>query len=341
MNASFKKHRLEFKTPSGTSRGILTTKDSWFLMLEKDGKSGLGECSLLPNLSPDDPEKIDSLLQKMCHALQSNTLLPDLTNWPAVRMGLEMALLGLQNQTKWELFPSDFTKGRSSIPINGLVWMGQPDFMKSQIDSLLENGFDCIKLKIGALDFNQELEVLSYLRKRYSPKTITIRVDANGAFSTQDALTKLQQLDAFAIHSIEQPIAVNQWEEMAGLCRESPIPIALDEELISRGSPEERTRLLETIHPQYIILKPSLLGGFKASEDWISEANSLGIEWWITSALESNVGLNALAQWTYTLSPKGPQGLGTGSLFKNNIQCPLTIQKACLGMDNSISWDLI
>src|SRR6056300_438680 len=187
MNASLKKHRLEFKKPSGTSRGILTTKDSWFLMLEKDGKSGLGECSLLPNLSPDDPEKIDSLLQKLCHALQSNTLLPDLTNWPAVRMGLEMALLGLQNQTKWELFPSDFTKGRSSIPINGLVWMGQPDFMKSQIDSLLENGFDCIKLKIGALDFNQELEVLSYLRKRYSPKTITIRVDANGAFSTQDA----------------------------------------------------------------------------------------------------------------------------------------------------------
>ena len=341
MRAKFKKHRLEFKRPSGTSRGVLTTKDSWFLIIEENGKTGLGECSLIEGLSPDNHLEIESLLQTICAALESKTKLPELTQWPAVQMGLESALLGIQNNNQWELFPSEFTRGEAHIPINGLVWMGKPDYMKTQINSLLDRGFDCIKLKIGALDFKQELEVLHYLRKQYDSTTISIRVDANGAFAAEDALDKLQQLERFAIHSIEQPIGVNQWEEMADLCKRSPVPIALDEELISRTDNVERKRMLELIQPQFIILKPSLLGGFKASKEWISHADSLGIDWWVTSALESNVGLNAIAQWTYSLNAKGPQGLGTGSLFTNNIQSPLVIDKACLSIDNSISWDLI
>lgn len=341
MQARFKKHRLEFKRPSGTSRGILTSKDSWFIILNKEDKQGVGECSLLEGLSPDDPNQIESLLEDLCNALETRGELPDLTGWPAVRMGLESALLSLQSEKPFSIFPSSFTKGEKQIPINGLVWMGDFDFMNTQIQYLLDSGFNCIKLKIGAIDFYSELKLLSQIRKIYNENEISIRVDANGAFKANEALEKLKQLSDYHVHSIEQPIGVGQWESMADLCRKSPIPIALDEELIGVYNLAEKQNLIDQLKPQYLILKPSLLGGFLDSEEWIKAAENAAVRWWVTSALESNIGLNAIAQWTYQLGVSMPQGLGTGSLFVNNISCPLFIENGCLGIDNSLPWDSI
>ena len=341
MKASFKKYRLEFKRPSGTSRGILTTKDSWFLILEEEGKNGIGECSLIEGLSQDNANQIESILFQLCDALEANEELPNLNHWPAVQMGLETAMLSLRSKNPFSLFPSAFTKGEKQIPINGLVWMGDYEFMRAQIDQLLTTGFDCIKLKIGALDFDSELDLLARIRGSYSESDINLRVDANGAFKPDDALEKLKRLSDYQIHSIEQPIAVNQWETMAKLCQDTPLPIALDEELIGHYETSEKHEVLRQINPHYVILKPSLLGGFAHSEQWIDLAEKLGIGWWVTSALESNIGLNAIAQWAYQLKVTIPQGLGTGSLFVNNIDCPLFIEKGCLGMDNSIPWDTI
>jgi O-succinylbenzoate synthase len=256
-------------------------------------------------------------------------------------MGYEMALLSLKGSNPYELFPSYFTNGSASIPINGLVWMGSYDFMKQQIDTLLSRGFDCIKIKIGALNFEEELKLIGQLRARYDAQTISIRVDANGAFSKREALSKLKQLSIYKLHSIEQPIATKQWADMADLCKNTSIPIALDEELIGVFSKELQIQILDQICPQYLILKPSLLGGFSVTEQWLSLANDKGIDWWITSALESNVGLNAIAQWTFTKNVSLPQGLGTGSLFTNNIEAPLVIKKGCLWIDNLISWEEI
>lgn len=341
MQATFKKHRLEFKRPSGTSRGVLRSKDSWFLVLKDEGKTAIGECSLLEGLSPDDPLQIESLLKLLCTALEKGTELPDLSMWPAVQMGLETALLSLKSADGFILFPSEFTRGTEQIPINGLVWMGDFDFMNEQIKDLLKRGFGCIKMKIGALDFESELKLLAQLRKEYKESDITIRVDANGAFKPTEALEKLKRLSAYQVHSIEQPIAVNQWASMAELCSKTPLPIALDEELIGPYNAIEKQNLISQIKPQYLILKPSLLGGFQQSEAWIDAAQKAGIDWWVTSALESNIGLNAIAQWTYSLGVSLPQGLGTGSLFTNNIESPLIIEKGCLGIDNSITWSSI
>jgi len=338
MKVSLKKRHFQFKRPSGTSRGILTEKTSWFIVLEEASQTGIGECSLLPGLSPDDRPEFESTLKLVAHALSKRESLPDLTTWPAIAMGVETALRSLKCSDTYTLFPSDFTSGITTLPINGLVWMGDFDFMKTQIDSLLEAGYDCIKLKIGALNFQQELELLQYIRNRYDAKTIQIRVDANGAFSSQQALNKLNQLSAFELHSIEQPIAPGQWEAMAELCQKSPLPIALDEELIGVYSAKDKQKMLSTVKPHYLILKPSLLGGFSAAEEWITCAESQQIGWWVTSALESNLGLNALAQWTYSLGVNMPQGLGTGSLYVDNIQGPLYIDKGCLGLSKSIPW---
>lgn len=338
MKVSLKKRYFQFKRPSGTSRGILTEKTSWFIVLEEASKTGIGECSLLPGLSPDDRPEFESTLKLVAQALSKGESLPDLTTWPAIAMGVETALRSLNCSDAYTLFPSDFTSGITTLPINGLVWMGDFDFMKTQIDSLLEAGYDCIKLKIGALNFQQELELLQYIRNRYDAKTIQIRVDANGAFSSQQALNKLNQLSDFELHSIEQPIAPGQWETMAELCQKSPLPIALDEELIGVYSAKDKQEMLSTVKPHYLILKPSLLGGFSAAEEWITCAESQQIGWWVTSALESNLGLNALAQWTYSLGVNMPQGLGTGSLYVDNIQGPLYIDKGCLGLSKSIPW---
>tara|TARA_B100000768_G_scaffold167554_1_gene171742 strand:- start:77 stop:1108 length:1032 start_codon:yes stop_codon:yes gene_type:complete len=338
IKARFIKHTLVFKSPSATSRGILTTKDSWFLILKEKGKIGIGECSILKGLSYDDHPDFEAKIDLFCNQINTGQALLDLTPWPAIKMGYETALLSIKSSTPHTLFPSLYTQAKDSIPINGLVWMGSFDYMKEQIDSLLDREFDCIKIKIGAIDFNEELRLLAQLRNRYDSKTITIRVDANGAFAAEDALNKLDQLNAYEIDSIEQPIAINQWEHMSTLCRKSPIPIALDEELIGVFDPEIQSELLTQIKPQYLIFKPSLLGGFSNTQKWIDLAKKHNIAWWITSALESNVGLNAIAQWTYSKNPFMPQGLGTGSLFLNNIDSPLVIKKGCLWNDNAISW---
>jgi len=339
MEARYFKHSLQFKRPSGTSRGILINKYSWFIEFTENDKKGVGECSLLSGLSYDDTPGFENQLALLCSAINQRTPLPDLQQWPAIRMGYEMALLDLAQDQPFELYPSDFSNGKDCIPINGLVWMGTFDYMSQQIKSLLEKGFDCIKLKIGAIHFEEELALLTQIRKEFDAKEVKLRVDANGAFAPGDALEKLKRLSDFDLHSIEQPIAVNQWQAMRYLSEKSPLPIALDEELIGRFSEEECLTLLDVIQPAFIILKPSLLGGFRASSQWIQWAERQGIGWWVTSALESNVGLNAIAQWTYQQEYKGHQGLGTGSLFTNNFESPLVIKKGCLWVDNLISWN--
>jgi o-succinylbenzoate synthase len=341
MQARFKKHRLYFKRPSGTSRGILTYKDSWFLVLHAHGKTGIGECSILEGLSPDDPQRIEAVLSSLCSALEAGNTLPDLTVWPAIQMGLETALCSLEGTHSFSLYPSKFTQGKGAIPINGLVWMGTFESMNTQILNLLKAGYNCIKLKIGALDFERELDLLAQLRKEFTEKEVILRVDANGAFQPDEALEKLKRLSEFEVHSIEQPIGINQWQKMADLCSKTPVPIALDEELIGPHTAESKQQLLEEIKPQFIILKPSLLGGFKEADQWIQYADNLAIGWWITSALESNIGLNAIAQWTYLKEVSGHQGLGTGSLFTNNISSPLRIKKGCLMLDNSLHWEVV
>ncbi|MDA9037427.1 o-succinylbenzoate synthase [Flavobacteriaceae bacterium] len=339
MEARYFKHSLQFKRPSGTSRGILINKYSWFIEFTENDKKGVGECSLLSGLSYDDTPGFENQLALLCSAINQRTPLPDLQQWPAIRMGYEMALLDLAQDQPFELYPSDFSNGKDCIPINGLVWMGTFDYMSQQIKSLLEKGFDCIKLKIGAIHFEEELALLTQIRKEFDAKEVKLRVDANGAFAPGDALEKLKRLSDFDLHSIEQPIAANQWQAMRYLSEKSPLPIALDEELIGRFSEEECLTLLDVIQPAFIILKPSLLGGFRASSQWIQWAERQGIGWWVTSALESNVGLNAIAQWTYQQEYKGHQGLGTGSLFTNNFESPLVIKKGCLWVDNLISWN--
>jgi o-succinylbenzoate synthase len=341
MQARFKKHRLYFKRPSGTSRGILTYKDSWFLVLHAHGKTGIGECSILEGLSPDDPQRIEAVLSSLCSALEAGNTLPDLTVWPAIQMGLETALCSLEGTHSFSLYPSKFTQGKGAIPINGLVWMGTFESMNTKIRNLLKAGYNCIKLKIGALDFERELDLLAQLRKEFTEKEVILRVDANGAFQPDEALEKLKRLSEFEVHSIEQPIGINQWQKMADLCSKTPVPIALDEELIGPHTAESKQQLLEEIKPQFIILKPSLLGGFKEADQWIQYADNLAIGWWITSALESNIGLNAIAQWTYLKEVSGHQGLGTGSLFTNNISSPLRIKKGCLMLDNSLHWEVV
>ena len=339
MEARYFKHSLQFKRPSGTSRGILINKDSWFIEFTENDKKGVGECSLMSGLSYDDTPGFENQLALLCSAINQRTPLPDLQQWPAIRMGYEMALLDLAQDQPFELYPSDFSNGKDCIPINGLVWMGTFDYMSQQIKSLLEKGFDCIKLKIGAIHFEEELALLTQIRKEFAAKEVKLRVDANGAFAPGDALEKLKRLSDFDLHSIEQPIAANQWQAMRYLSEKSPLPIALDEELIGRFSEEECLTLLDVIQPAFIILKPGLLGGFRASSQWIQWAERQGIGWWVTSALESNVGLNAIAQWTYQQEYKGHQGLGTGSLFTNNFESPLVIKKGCLWVDNLISWN--
>jgi len=245
----------------------------------------------------------------------------------------------LESTSPFELFPSEFTKGEKSIPINGLVWMGTKEFMKIQIKEKISSGFSCIKMKIGAIDFDTELELLTSIRKEFSSKDIELRVDANGAFTPKEALEKLKHLSALEIHSIEQPIKQGQFEEMALLCEQTPLPIALDEELIGVFSETKKEEILQIIQPQFIILKPSLIGGFQGSTEWIEKAIKYNVSWWITSALESNVGLNAIAQFTYTLQNKMPQGLGTGGLYANNFEAPLEIEKGNLHYNNLKKWN--
>jgi O-succinylbenzoate synthase len=340
--ATYHKYILNFKRPSGTSRGVMTEKETWFIVLEQDGKKGIGECGILRGLSIDDRPDYEEKLKWTCENIYfgKDQLWEALLEFPSIQFGVEMAFLSLVSDTPFLLFPSSFTKGTKSIAINGLVWMGEEAFMKQQIEEKLADGFRCIKLKIGAIDFEKELQLLRYIRQHFSPEQIEIRVDANGAFDSNEALYKLAQLSEFVLHSIEQPIQKNNTDSMAELCKMSPFPIALDEELIGVFSVAEKEELLLKIKPQYIILKPSFVGGFRGTQEWISLAEKHNIGWWITSALESNIGLNAIAQWTFTLNNPMPQGLGTGALYTNNFDCPLQVSQGQLWYCNEQNWDL-
>ena len=341
LTARYKTIDLQFKFPAGTSRGVLLHKPSSFLILEKEGFTGIGECSTIPDLSIDPADNYALRLDTLCQQLNDgiDPLTIDMEEYPSIVFGLETALLDLAAKGSKNLFPSHFTVGEKGIPINGLVWMGDKAFMQKQIREKIEAGYHCIKLKIGANDFETELDILSAIRKQFTSSDIEIRLDANGAFSPKDALEKLNKLAVFNIHSIEQPIRQYQWNAMAGICINSPIPIVLDEELIGVKS-EEKDAMLEKIKPAFIILKPSLIGGFKQSEDWIRLAKKHNISWWITSALEANIGLNAIAQWAATLGSFLPQGLGTGQLYHNNIPSPLVIENAKLFYKPENNWDL-
>nr|WP_315239199.1 o-succinylbenzoate synthase [uncultured Flavobacterium sp.] len=341
MKATYHKYMLEFKRPSGTSRGIMTEKETWFIVLEENGKKGIGECGILRGLSADDREDYEEKLNWVCQNIHlgETVLWDELLEFPSIQFGIEMAFLSLKSENPYLLFPSDFTNNSKSIVINGLVWMGEETFMKEQIEEKLQQGFTCIKLKIGAIDFEKELELLRFIRSHFSAEQIEIRVDANGAFSLNEALNKLNQLSGFELHSIEQPVQKNNTDSMAELCKTPPFPIALDEELIGVFLFEKKEALLQKIKPQYIILKPSFVGGFRGAQEWITLAEKYNIGWWITSALESNIGLNAIAQWTFLLNSNMPQGLGTGALYTNNIDCPLEVLNGQLWYNNSKDWD--
>lgn len=325
--------RLHFKQPAGTSRGIYTTRQVWYVLAtdEKTGQYGVGECAPLPQLSCDDLPDYEKILSDFCLKTAQNGQLDyeALRPYPSMLFGLETALRHLQKGTL-QLWDTPFAQGKQGIPINGLIWMGSFDEMYQRIQEKMKAGFRCIKVKIGAIDFDKELELLRFIRQHFSPEEIELRVDANGAFTPETAPQRLEQLNQFHLHSIEQPIRAGQWKEMAKLCASTPLPIALDEELIGINTTEEKIELLETIHPQYIILKPSLHGGLHGSEEWIRLAAERKIPSWVTSALESNIGLNAIAQWCATLNPQMPQGLGTGLLFTDNIDFPLHIKNDCL-----------
>lgn len=341
ITACYKKHVLQFKQPSGTSRGVLELKETFFIILRDATSVGVGECGLLRGLSFDDREDYEEKLQWVCDHIHlgEQILWDELKEFPSIQFGVETAFRSLFSSEPFDLFPSAFTKGEDSLDINGLIWMGDPEFMRSQIDQKLEEGFDCIKMKIGAIDFEKEFALLKFIRTHYDKDKITLRVDANGGFAFAKAKEVLSQLASIDIHSIEQPIGVHQYNQMRKLCDETPIPIALDEELIGVTDIARKRSMLEAIRPQYIILKPSFIGGFKGSQQWIDLANELRIGWWVTSALESNIGLNAIAQWSYSIGVKGPQGLGTGSLYTNNITAPLEVRNGKIKTNPNKKWE--
>jgi o-succinylbenzoate synthase len=335
LQTKIHKHTLIFKQASGTSRGVLHTKNSWIIELfdiANPSIVGKGEASIIENLSPDWNNEYENQLTEICKNVNDHvaTNFSKIHDFPSIRFALESALLDLKNGGKEIYFPSEFTAGKKSISINGLIWMGSKEFMEQQIREKIEEGYSCIKLKIGAIDFEKELDLLKSIRTKFSRSEMELRVDANGAFTVEEAPKKLDQLAKFDLHSIEQPIKQGQLEAMKKLCATTPLPIALDEELIRVNSLDKKAELLSFIKPQYIILKPSLVGGLHSSDEWISLAEKNKIDWWITSALESNIGLNAIAQYTFTKNNPMPQGLGTGQLYTNNFPSGLRIERGRL-----------
>jgi o-succinylbenzoate synthase len=364
--ARYMPFHLAFKNPSGTSKGVLTEKPSYFLIfassLAPNIPLGIGEASIIPRISPDDNADYESVLKTYTEAItakkiglssfeEANEWLPLLlqqyvfdlvpSKFPSIRFAAECALRGLANGNCHNLFQNDFSAGKTPLPINGLVWMNSIEVMRTQVAEKIAQGFNCIKLKIGALNFGDELALLQEIRAQHPADKLTLRVDANGAFTPEEALDKLDALAPLELHSIEQPIAKGNFDAMEKLCEESEVPIALDEELASTYTFSGRKTMLEKISPDFIVLKPSLLGGFTACSEWISLAESMGIGWWITSALESNVGLNAIAQFTANYEIGMPQGLGTGQLFEKNIASPLTIKTGNLHYQKFIAWETI
>ena len=327
---------LHFINPAGTSRGVYKTRKSFYIKLSdtnKPGVIGIGECATLPDLSCDamsDDEyerKLRIFCDDFCHtgSIDTNAMRP----YPSMLFGLETAKVQLDANGSIDFFHTNFGAGKEGITINGLVWMGSFEEMYHRLEEKLKAGYHCVKLKIGAIDFAKEIELIRHIRQSFTRAQIELRVDANGAFTPENAMECLEALAQYDIHSIEQPIRQHQWAQMAQLCDLSPLPIALDEELIGVNSYNEKEQLLDTIRPQYIVLKPSLHGGMAGVREWVKMANQRGIGSWITSALESNVGLNSIAQLTADLYGPHitmPQGLGTGLLFSDNIPMPLTIK---------------
>lgn len=342
MRAAYTPYRLEFKEPGGTSRGVLTHKDTYFVKLWHEDSPetfGIGECALFRGLSAEDNAGYEPKLRELCRNICAGND-TCLHGFSSIVFGLETARLDLANGGRRICYPSAFVRGEQEIPINGLVWMGSKQEMACRIDAKLDAGFSVIKLKIGAIDFESELDLVRYLRSRYSESSLTIRVDANGGFSPQEALAKLGRLSRYGIHSCEQPIKAGQWQQMAAICAAAPVPVALDEELIGDSDVPQMQALLEAIKPQYVVLKPSLCGGFQGARRWLEQAAERKTGAWITSALESNIGLNALAQWTATLHPTMAQGLGTGALFTNNIASPLEQRGQSLRYNPHGQWQL-
>lgn len=342
INSTVKKIILRFNKPAGTSRGILKDKISYILKINNEDYAGLGEASLIKGLSYDANDNFEPTLKKASQQINKGIAITptELKLFPAIRFAIEMAKLDIQHKQTCLLFSTPFTQQNMPIPINGLIWMSTYENMLQQIHKKIELGFRCIKLKIGAINFNEELALLKKIRQQYAVEDMMIRVDANGAFKPgDDALFKLNALAKLHIHSIEQPIKPKQIKEMAALCASTPLPIALDEELIGIFNKTKKQKLLNDIKPQYIILKPSIVGGFKASEEWIELAEQHKIGWWVTSALESNIGLNAIAQWTATLNTNTFQGLGTGALFSNNFDSPLYIENGNLYFTKEKPWN--
>ncbi len=348
IKAKYRRYLLRFKEPAITSRQTMTEKETFFIILYEEKSPSLfgeGEASIFRGLSSDDKPDYETALAKVCDQICNGTIkigintdgsydiVDFLHPYSSIQFGLESAITDLniraghcpKSMEAWE-------RGETEITINGLVWMGNSEQMLSRIDEKLNLGFNCIKLKIGGIDFEDELNLLAHIRERFDEKSLTVRLDANGAFSAENALQKLNRLAEYGIHSIEQPIKAGQWEAMASICRESPIAIALDEELIGSFDNESKCRLLDLINPQMIILKPSLCGGLSQARQWCVEANKRNVGWWYTSALESNIGLNAIAREVAAHIYEGhdcalwPQGLGTGNLYTNNIPYPLTLK---------------
>lgn len=331
MRITLHTRTLHFKQPAKTSRGQYTSRISRYVVVESGGVRGVGECATLPDLSCDERSDYDLLLRQFCDVIERTGRIPyeALRPYPSMLFGIETAFAQLAAGGSTALFDTPFARGEVGIPTNGLVWMGSYDQMLARMQEKLDLGFRCIKLKIGAIDFDKELELLRIIRSAFPKDKVELRVDANGAFAPNEAMVRLEQLARYDLHSIEQPIRQHQWADMARLCQESPIAIALDEELIGVNIPSEKERLLDTIHPQYVVLKPSLHGGMMGCEEWVSMAKIRGVGSWMTSALESNVGLNAiahLAAHTYGTDDIMPQGLGTGQLFTDNIDMPIALR---------------
>lgn len=328
MRLQFAPYILKFKEPAGTSRGVLTEKPTCYMRLfdeNNPSRYGVGEAAVFPGLSPEADDRFFYKLME----LQANVRLgrsTDLSHFPSLQFGFEQCIRDFTGGCNGIYYPSQFVAGIQSIQINGLVWMGNREEMMERMEKKLEEGFSCIKFKIGAIDWKSEIDMIETVRKRYNRDRVEIRVDANGAFDMDHALPRLKHLADLGVHSIEQPIKAGQPLMMQFLCQVSPLPIALDEELIGKFSMEEKARTLDAIHPQFIVIKPTLTGGYSGAEEWIKLAEERNIGWWITSSLESNIGLNALAQWTATLGNKMPQGLGTGALFTNNLDAPIYLE---------------
>jgi len=345
IKASYKKYILRFKQPAGTSRGIYTERASWFISVFDSGnplQTGIGECAPLPGLSPEFDAGFEDKLADACGNIERYCdLTPDaLAGFSSIRMGLETAFLDYRNKGTKIFYRNGFTEGTRGIRINGLIWMGSPEFLDEQIRNKLKEGYACIKLKVGALDFDAELSLIKKIRKEYQAEDVEIRVDANGAFDPAKVMDRLNALAALHVHSIEQPVKPGQPDFLAWLCVNSPLPIALDEELTGIDSLNHKQELINNIHPQFLVLKPSLHGGFGGCSEWIKLADASNTGWWITSALESNIGLNAIAQWTSTLLSDLHHGLGTGQLFMNNFDSPLYIDNAELKFDANKTWNL-